>query len=519
MPIRERRARSLDVPLGKKGSWLFSARRSYIDVALDIAGIADQGIIGYPRTFDFTNKVIYDLAPRRKLSITALNFFENFNQNQAQALRIDRRIDRFEAKRTSRRFIFGATLSSTFGSKTLAQTTAWATGAHNDGSFYRTDAFKTQQRSRDLRDSQIGIKEELTSSISKRLQIAAGGGVYFDQANYFTFENTGRFYSPLEEEYNAAARQNRLKLDTKTSAYAYAQATLHVTPRFSVTPGIRLDHYGISSETVASPRIGARFGANSKIALTFAAGIYRQPPSLYVLSLTPNNRNLKSQSATHIIGGIEWLAREDLRIRFEAYQKDYSDLIVQPLLPTQNFTLNGNYFNTGRGKTRGFEVSAQKALTGFFAGQASYAYIQSRRKFTSSGLEFPSGLERPHQLTLIGITRFYGFSIAAKYRIASGLPYTRRTPVRIFTNPSVYLQRIAKNADINALRLPNFASLDLRAEKRFSFKRFSFAPYIDYFNITNHDSIVEPDYEFNRQMPRFLRENQRFPIFGLRLEF
>ena len=65
---------SVDVPLGKRGSWLFSARRSYIDVALDIAGIASQGLIGYPRTLDFTNKMIYDLTTRNRLSVTAMNF-------------------------------------------------------------------------------------------------------------------------------------------------------------------------------------------------------------------------------------------------------------------------------------------------------------------------------------------------------------------------------------------------------------------------------------------------------------
>jgi len=510
---------SIDVPFGERGGWLFSARRSYIDVALDVAGIAEQGIIGYPRTFDFTNKIIYDLTPRQKLSFTALNFIEDFEQSQDQAFNIDRRTDRFETRRTSRRNIFGATLSSTLNTKTLAQTTAWLVAAHNDGVFLRPDFFRTLQRSRDLRDSQFGIKEELTSALSRKLQIAVGGGLYFDQADYFTFENTGRFISPPEEEFNAVPRQNRLDLDTKTSAYGYAQATFNFTPRFSVTPGIRVDSYGLTGETLASPRVGARFGVNSKIVLTFAAGIYRQPPSLFVLSLTPNNRNLKSQTATHFIGGIEWLAREDLRVRFEAYQKNYDNLIVQPLRPTQNFALNGNYFDTGEGASRGFEISVQKALTGFFSGQASYAYVRSRRKFSADDFEFPFAFERPHQLTFIGISRFYGFSVAAKYRIASGLPYTRRTPVEVIPNSFAYLQRIASGQDINALRLLNFASLDLRVEKRFGFKRFSFAPYLDYFNVTNHDSIVEPNYEFYQPTPQFLRENQRLPIFGLRLEF
>jgi len=509
---------SVDVPLGRRGSWLFSARRSYIDVALDLAGLTDRGTIGLPRTFDFTNKIIYDLTPRHKLSFTALNLFEDFNQSQEQTRNIDRQSDRLEIRRTSRRLILGATLSSTFGTKTLAQTTLWVTGAHNDGTFRRNNVSRTVQRVRDLRDSQVGIKEELTSALSRKLQIAVGGGLIFDQANYFTFENTGFFFSPLEEVFNAAPRQNRLKLDTKTSAYGYAQMTWRISPRFSVTPGIRLDHYGLTGETLASPRIGARFGVNSKIALTFAAGVYRQPPSLYILSLTPNNRNLKSQTATHVIGGIEWLAQENLRVRFEAYRKNYDDLIVQPLRPTQNFALGGNYSNTGSGTTRGFELSVQKALTGFLSGQASYAYVQSRRRFEENGFEFPSGLERPHQLTLIGITRFYGFSVAAKYRIASGLPYTQRTPAAIPNFNGLSLQRIARNEDINALRLPNFASLDLRVEKRFGFKRFSIAPYIDIFNLTNHNSVVEPNYEFFRRSPQFLSESERFPIFGLRIE-
>jgi len=510
---------SIDIPFGKNGGWFSSGRRSYIDVALDVAGIAEQGIIGYPRTLDFTNKIVYDLSPRQKLSFTALNFFEDFDQSRDQAFNIARRTDRFEARRTSRRNVFGATLASTIGAKTLAQTTAWLNTAHNDGSFLRLDSDRTLQRARDLRDSQFGIKEELTSAVTGKIQLAVGGGLYFDRANYFTFENTGRFSSPLEEEFNAAPRQNSFKLDTKTSAYGYVQATFNLTPRFNITPGVRFDRYGLTGKTLTSPRVGARFGVNSRIALTFAAGIYRQPPSLYVLSLTPNNRNLKSQTATHVIGGIEWLVREDLRVRFEAYQKTYEDLIVQPLRPTRNFALNGNYFNTGSGTSRGFEVSAQKALTGFFSGQASYAYLNSRRKFDSDGVEFPSNFERPHQLTLIGITRFYGFSLAAKYRIASGLPYTLRTPIRFVPNSQFFIQRVASDADINRSRLPNFASLDVRVEKRFGFKRFSFAPYLDYFNITNHDSIVEPNYEFFRSTPQFLRENQRLPIFGLRLEF
>jgi len=508
---------SVDVPFGKKGGWLFSARRSYIDVALDVAGIAEQGIIGYPRTFDTTNKVIYDLTPRHKLSFTALNFFESFEQTDEQASNIDRRTDRFRMRRTSRRLTFGSTLSSTIGNKTLSQATVWAAGAHNDGTFYLP--FTTfLQRSRDLRDSQFGIKEDITSALSSRVRIAAGGGVYFDQANYHTFENSGGFYSPLEEEFFAAARQNRVQLSGAISAYAYGQATGNITEKLSITPGIRVDHYGLAGETKLSPRIAARFNPIPAISLTFSAGVYRQPPDIFVVSLTPNNRDLRTQKADHIVGGVEWLAREDIRVRFEVYRKKYERLILRPLRPTPGLTADGNYIDTGSGEASGFEISAQKALTGFFSGQASYGYVRSWRRFETGGVKFPADFERPHQLTLIGITRFYGFNVAAKYRLASGLPYTRRTPF-LLSPIGPILQRIASAADINALRLPNFASLDLRVEKRFGFRRWSFAPYLDYFNITNHNSVVQPNYEFFSPAPFFLSENKRLPIFGLRIEF
>ena len=509
---------SVDVPLGERGSWLFSARRSYIDVALDVAGIADQGIIGYPRTFDFTNKIVYDVNARHKLSFTALNFYETFDQTDEQAGNIDRRTDRFRMRRTSRRHVFGATLSSSIGSKTLAQTTAWTTVAHNDGMFFLPFS-SFLQRSRDLRDSVVGIKEDVSYAPSAKLQIPVGGGVYFDQANYHTFENTGRFYSPLEEEFNAPARSDRLELGTKTSAYGYVQATWQPTRAFSVTPGVRFDHYGVTGETLASPRVAAKFIVAPRVTATFAAGVYRQPPTLFVLSLTPANRALKTQTAVHFIGGVEWLAREDIRVRFEGYHKSYDGLVVPPIGPTPAYVASGNYFNSGTGSAQGLEISVYKALSGFFSGQASYAFVNSKRSFGSSGLEVPSDFERPHQLTLIGITRFYGFAVAAKYRTASGLPYTRRTAFDAFPPFGVFVQRIAADSDINALRLPNFASLDLRAEKRFGFSRWSFAPYIDIFNITEHNSVVQPNFEFSSRNAQFLVENRRLPIFGLRIEF
>lgn len=501
---------SIDIPFKNRGGWVSSVRRSYIDVVFDVLKLGD---IGRPRNWDFINKGVYDLNSRNKLSFTAINSFETFDLTKAQATEADRRTDRLETNRRSQRNVFGLTLSTSIGNSTLSQITAWGNTLHNDGSLWRIDAARTLQRNRDLRDSQFGFKEELTSSISPKFQFAAGGGIYFDQANYFSFERNGFGYSPLEEEYNAPNRSNRLNLGTTTSGYAYGQITYHPMAQFSITPSIRIDRYGLTGETLASPRLSARFQATNKIAFTFATGLYRQTPSLFVMSLTPANRNLKSQSAFHVVGGVEWLAMEDLRVRAEVFHKKYHNLVIQPVLG------NYNYTNAGSGEADGVEISMQKALSGHWAGQVSYSFINSKRRITDGSFAFPSDEERPHQFTAIGITRVLGITIAGKYRVASGLPYDRRTAVRISTSPLIYLQRLTTIENRNALRLPFYRDFDLRVEKKFDFRKWSIAPYLDLFNAFSLNYKSQVDYELNRQNVQLIGEGVRIPIFGLRLEF
>ena len=512
---------TLEVPLGKRGGWLFSARRSYVDIAFDIF---DIGEIGRPRDFDFTNKIDYDLTPKHKISVTALNLFERFTATLDEALRIDRRVDQLVTDRRVRRLTLGITLSSTLGNKTFSQLTTWATGQHNDGTFRRAIDFdfsmpftvisldgQTLQRTRDLRDSEIGIKEELTAQVTPRLVLGAGGGIISQQAEYFVFERTGMGFSPIEEEFLAPTRANRLVIDATASAYGYVQVTQRLGSRFWLTPGVRVDRYGIVDQTLVSPRMSARVRVSPRVALSVAAGVFRQPPALFVLALTPENRTLKTQRAVHFIGGVEWLPREDLRVTVEAYEKRYDDLLVRPTLTSPVYT------NDGDGYARGFDVVLQKPLTGRFAGQAMYSFVHSRRRLSSEGVSFPADTERPNQLTLIGMTRLFGFNFAAKLRLASGLPHTLYTPIQF--RPGFFLQRLANQADRNAGRLPIYAQLDMRADRRFSFNRWSFAPYIDVLNVFGRINRTERNYTYFDPVGGSLGEGRAVPLFGAKVEF
>ena len=52
-----------------------------------------------------------------------------------------------------------------------------------------------------------------------------------------------------------------------------------------------------------------------------------------------------------------------------------------------------------------------------------------------------------------------------------------------------------------------------------SFKRWSFAPYIDVFNLFGRVNITEQNYRFFDPSPEPLNEGRALPIFGARIEF
>lgn len=498
---------SIEVPLGRRAGWFASLRRSYIDLAFEIF---DLGDIGKPRNLDVINKVNWDLTPRHKLSLTALSFSERITIPLETAQRAGNRLDRLVTERTSDRFIFGATLSSTIGEKTLSNLTAWGIGEHNDGSFLRIDN-RTLQRQRDLRESQFGIKEELTAVLAPRLNLSTGGGLLVQEGTLYTYERSPIGFSVVKEEYFAPTRSHRLRLDSTATAYGYAALNWQATPSFSVSPGIRVDRYGLTEQTLASPRISARARLAPRLALNLGWGIYRQPPTTFLLALAPENRDLQAQRSMHYIAGLEWLVREDTRITVETYRKEYFDLIVRPTLSSPV------HFNTGRGEVRGVEVTAQKALAGWFSGQAAYGYTYGRQRFQADSVNFPRSIVRPHQLTLIGLTMLGKWAFASKFRVADGLPYSPLVPVSSGTTPPVTLYDLRRPEDRNLASLPKFLQLDLRVERRFNYRQWSFAPYLDMFNLTKHRNVTEVTWRAGGIS--FLSERTLIPIFGARIEF
>lgn len=95
----------------------------------------------------------------------------------------------------------------------------------------------------------------------------------FQQGQQSTFYNTGRGISLLLDEYLVAPQTFSRQFDLRTNAYGYAQLRWQANARFSVLPGLRVDRYGLTGETLVSPRVSARMRLASHLALNVATGV------------------------------------------------------------------------------------------------------------------------------------------------------------------------------------------------------------------------------------------------------
>ena len=144
--------------------------------------------------------------------------------------------------------------------------------------------------------------------------------------------------------------------------------------------------------------------------VSFSAGLYAQFPSYIWLTAVESNKNLKPVKVNQFIAGVERFLRNDLRIKLEAYFKDYSNYPASELRSylvlantgvgfagaNDNFSTFGleSLVSEGKGQVRGFELSMQKKSSDIpYYGILSLTYSES--DFTAlDGIERPSAYEQ-----------------------------------------------------------------------------------------------------------------------------
>jgi hypothetical protein len=474
-------------PVGseRKGSWLVSAKRSYLDFIFNAAGF---GFV--PEYYAFQGKGVYDL---NKNNILTLNIISNFDKvkfnnddeekKQDNSLLLDN--DQWG-------YVFGAEWKSLLTSKSysLLNLTRTFTNYNYSGKDVNgIEYFKNISK-----EGETILKGEYNLQAVKTGQLTVGiEGKLVNFRNEIVKDQDTLYYINPETGSRYILDAVNLNSDEYTyKASAFAQWSQFVANRFKFNLGLRYDYFDyIEKNGYLSPRASAQVNLVHDLYLNLSYGIFYQSPSYIWLVSNTINKSLEDIRSDHYIAGLEYIFMPDLKASVEVYYKKYDKYPVSTERPYFILSNNGGNFENennfglepliseGTGYANGIELFIQKTFSKNYYFNVNLSLF--RAKYTAlDGVERNSDFENRVLFTTFGGYQFNnGWTMGGKFRFIGGRPYT---PI----NPVDGTQLVP---EYNIARLPDYYSLDVRVEKKWSFSAWTLITYIDIQNITNRKNV------------------------------
>lgn len=283
--------------------------------------------------------------------------------------------------------------------------------------------------------------------------------------------------------------------------------------RLSASLGLRADGCGYSGRTARfweqfSPRLSLSWRPRPSWSLNGSTGIYYQLPPLTALGFRDTEGRLVNRSLRHMrvmqgAVGAEWRLRDRLTVSMEGFYKRY-DRVPLSLADGIPLICKGDDYGTvgdealrssAEGRARGVEwmVRWQKPdrfyLVGALTLYRSEFRADSRSPYTPSAwdnrfiLNVSGGIDLPR-----------AWSVGAKLSAVGGAPYTPFDEAKSSLCEAWDAQGrpYYDYARYNAGRLKAFAQLDLRIDKSFYFRGWMLGLYVDLQNVTG-SHLRQPD--------------------------
>ena len=296
------------------------------------------------------------------------------------------------------------------------------------------------------------------------------------------------------------------------SAGAFTHLTRHyLERRLSTSAGVRMDMHTLNLTTInplaqLSPRMSAQYHLNESWAIQGNLGSYTQmPPAITILANTANNwlqysyAGRVNQAAT----GIEFQNGQTYRFSLEGYYKDYRQM---PYLWADQMAFSqaiGAYVSVGdqvsssraQGRSYGLELFLQQKLKGTYWWTMSYNFGYSETRLDASQEWKPTVWDNRHNINLVlGKVWGKGWQIGAKYRWATGTPYTPfDSELSASTANWDVLQRGIFDVDqIMGERLPAYSVIDVRLDKTYNKEKYSLTWFLDLQNFTSSSIPLMP---------------------------
>ena len=467
--------------LNENSTFIFSARRSYLDFIFKAAGFSFV-----PEYYDVLTKADFKADNKNSFSFLFLSAFDNvkyFNDDE------DKRYDNSRILGSDQiQYVTGISWRRLFdnGYFNLSLSRNYTDFDTRQNDVFLNPIFKNKSK-----EEENNLRLDVVQKLSSSIEINYGG-----IAKFIEFDADILFPTFVTSFGDSLPIASLNKKENFFKGGSYLNFNFHLFKRIITNVGVRFDYFdAINTKAYFSPRFSASYMLTPITSLNFSTGVYYQTPSYIWLIADESNKDLSDVRVNQYILGVDHNLSDDALLKVEAFYKDYSNYptsLVRPYLVLANtgagFAGSDDNFSSfgleplvskGFGKSRGVELSIQKKLSETpYYGILSLTY--SKTNFTSlDGIERSGSYDQNWIFNLSGGYKIdKSWEVSTRFRFASGRPYTP------------YLSNGTQEAsEYNSRRLKSIHSLDLRVDKRWFFSSWSLITYIDIQNIYNRKNL------------------------------
>ncbi|NUM51788.1 MAG: TonB-dependent receptor [Flavobacteriales bacterium] len=510
---------TIDGPLTQKSTFIFSARRSYLQFLF-----AALKLPFLPTYNDFQFKQKIKLSPKDEMILIGLGAIDEFKLNKNVNKGVS---DTNTLQRNN--YILG----------NLPVNQQWNYTLGMVYKHFRENSFQTIVVSRNhlnnsakkyFNNDESALQnlvlnynsEEIENKLRFENTLRTNGykinvGINYEFAQYFnsTYNKRALPSGLFVIEYHSA-------LDIHKAGAFFQVSKGFLGERLIVSLGLRTDANTYSAEMLngieqLSPRLSFSYSITEKMAFNFNLGRYTQLPSYTLLgyrapngALVNKENKIKYIKVEHLVGGLEYNPGINSKITFEGFFKVYKDY---PFLINENVSLanlGGNFGVIGdspansisKGQTYGAEVLVQQKLYKGFYGILAYTFVRS--EFTNGlGIYKPSAWDFGNIVSVTGGKKFKkNWELGVKWRYTGGAPYTpfniEQSSVKMVWDVSG--RGIPDYSQLNSMRLKPAHGLDVRLDKRYFFNKWSLNVYLDVQNLYNYQAEQQPYLDVRRDV-------------------
>lgn len=495
---------TLEGPLGKKTTFIASARRSYLQFLFSAIGLPFL-----PTYNDFQFKTKTRFNAKNELIVMGLGAVDQFNLNLgADSTRSQQYILGNLPVLTQWNYTVGTNYKHFFDNSFLTVVGSRSMINNRSFKYENNDDSDEANKILDYNSQEMENKLRLEHNLrTAGFKIVYGGGYEYIRYTNSTFN---RISTPVGID--TIDFSSNLDLH-KYSAFGNASRKL-LDDRLVLGLGLRFDANSYSSDMnnpldQFSPRFSFSYYITPELTFNGNTGIYYQLPPFTVMgfrnqdgSLVNQNNGLKYVKSSHIVTGLEYTTGFNAKFSVEGFYKRYQDypLLLRDSISLAN--LGGDFGTIGNepvssasmGRSYGIELFAQQRLYKGFFGILAYTYVRS--EFTNGDGEYaPSSWDNRHIVTStfgkkIGKT----WEIGARWRFYGGTPYT---PYNLGLSAQTAVwdvtgRGIPDYSQINTERNPAAHNLDMRIDKKWFFDKWSLNLYLDIQNVYNFQATGTP---------------------------